>query len=177
MKPIAPWIATLLAAVVSPAAAGQQTPQAAPPGPPPAVAAAPSTASAAEIAAERAKYAGEIRKQIAGREQEPAETVFKNIQVMKGMPAEKLVRAMEMGFGPALGVSCTHCHVPGKWESDEDPAKKIAREMMAMNRAINEQYLKKIEGLKGPNPAVSCTTCHRGQVKPALSLPPPPQAR
>ncbi len=66
---------------------------------------------------------------------------------------------------------------PGKWESDEDATKKIAREMMAMTKAITEQYLKKIEGLKGPNPAVSCTTCHRGQVKPALSLTPPAQAR
>ena len=162
-------------AAVSIRAAGQPAPKAAPPG----TAAAPpaaSTASPDDVAAERAKYAAEVRGQIAGKEQQPAETVFKNIQVMKGVPAERLVRVMEMGFGPALGVSCTHCHVPGKWESDEDPTKKIAREMMAMTRAITEQYLKKIEGLKGPNPAVSCTTCHRGQVKPAMSLA-PSQAR
>ncbi len=158
-------------------ASGQPTPQAAPPGTAATAPPAAATATPGELAAERAKYAAEVRKQIAGKEQEPAETVFKNIQVMKGMPAERLVRAMEFGFGPALGVSCTHCHVPGKWESDEDPTKKIAREMMAMNRAINEQYLKKIEGLKGPNPAVNCTTCHRGQVKPATSLSPPLQPR
>jgi hypothetical protein len=162
-------------AAVSIRAAGQPGPKASSPGTPAAPPAA-STASPADVAAERATYAAEVRKQIAGKEQLPAETVFKNVQVMKGVPAERLVRVMEAGFGPALGVSCTHCHVPGKWESDEDTTKKIAREMMGMTRAINEQYLKRIEGLKGPNPAVSCTTCHRGQVKPALSLA-PPQAR
>jgi hypothetical protein len=167
---------TCALAAVSIGASGQPAPQAAPPGTP-AAAATPSTPSPAEVAAERAKFAAEVRKQIAGKEQQPAETVFRNIQVMKGMPAERLVRVMEMGFGPALGVSCTHCHVPPMWESDEEPAKKIARQMMAMTHAINDQYLKKIEGLKGPNPTVNCTTCHRGQVKPATSLGPPAPGR
>ena len=170
MKAIVARVALVLAGAVPLGAAAQ-------PAAPSTASPAPQTASAADIAAERAFFAAEVKKAITGKEKEPAETVFKNVQVMKGMPAERLLRAMEFGFGPALGVSCTHCHVPGKWDSDEDPTKKIAREMMAMNRAINEQYLKKIEGLKGPNPAVSCTTCHRGQVKPALSLAPPPQAR
>ena len=170
MKAIPARLALVAAGAISLGAAAQ-------PATPSPAAPAPQAVSAADVAAERAKLAAEVKKMIAGKEQQPAETVFKNVQVMKGMPAERLLRAMEFGFGPALGVSCTHCHVPGKWDSDEDPTKKIAREMMAMNRAINEQYLKKIEGLKGPNPAVSCTTCHRGQVKPALSLASPPQAR
>jgi len=169
MKAIVARVALVLAGAVPLGAAAQKAaPSTASP--------APQTASAGDIAAERAFFAAEVKKAIAGKEKEPAETVFKNVQVMKGMPAERLLRAMEFGFGPALGVSCTHCHMPGKWESDEDPTKKIAREMMAMNRAINDQHLKKIEGLKGPNPAVSCTTCHRGQVKPATSMS-PPQAR
>jgi len=169
MKAIVARVALVLAGAVPLGAAAQ-------PAAPSTASPAPQTASAADIAAERAFFAAEVKKAIAGKEKEPAETVFKNVQVMKGMPAERLLRAMEFGFGPALGVSCTHCHVPGKWDSDEDPTKKIAREMMAMNRAINDQHLKKIEGLKGPNPAVSCTTCHRGQVKPATSMS-PPQAR
>jgi hypothetical protein len=169
MKAIVARVALVLAGAVPLGAAAQ-------PAAPSTASPAPQTASAADIAAERAFFAAEVKKAIAGKEKEPAETVFKNVQVMKGMPAERLLRAMEFGFGPALGVSCTHCHMPGKWESDEDPTKKIAREMMAMNRAINDQHLKKIEGLKGPNPAVSCTTCHRGQVKPATSMS-PPQAR
>jgi hypothetical protein len=161
------------AAALALRAAGQPALQNAPPGTP-AAAPAPSTPSPAEIAGERAEDAAEVRTAIAGKGQQPAETVFKNVQVLKGMPADRLLRVMEFGFGPALGVSCTHCHVAGKWASDEIPAKKIAREMMAMSHAINEQYLKKIEGLKGPNPTVNCTTCHRGQVKPATSLSPPP---
>jgi hypothetical protein len=40
---------------------------------------------------------------------------------------------------------------------------------------INGEMLKNIKNLKSENPVVNCTTCHRGQVKPALNLPPPVQ--
>ena len=35
-------------------------------------------------------------------------------------------------FAGALGVNCDHCHVPGRWESDEKPAKNTARLMMEL---------------------------------------------
>ena len=113
----------------------------------------------------------ELRKRIAGQENKPAEEVFKNIQLLKGVPAGRLLRVMELGYARSLGVNCTHCHVAGEWEKEDRPTKQIAREMAAMVRVINDEQLKKIKNLKSTTPVVNCTTCHRGQVKPALNLP------
>ena len=111
-----------------------------------------------------------LRKQIAGREQEPADTVFKNITMFKNSPAGRLLAVMETGFSRSLGVDCTHCHVTGEWEKEDKPTKQIAREMMTMTGQINRELLKKIKNLKSENPIVNCTTCHRGQTKPALNI-------
>ena len=141
-------------------------------------AAAPSPTPAppqTEKAFDQAAALAELRKSIAGKENEPAEKVFKNIQLLKGMPAARLLRVMEMGYSRSLGVNCTHCHVPGEWEKDERPTKQIARDMAAMMATINTQHLKQIKNLKSENPVVNCTTCHRGQTKPALNLPEPPK--
>ncbi|MDX1584447.1 MAG: hypothetical protein R3338_12685, partial [Thermoanaerobaculia bacterium] len=59
----------------------------------------------------------ELEERIEGRENEPAEEVFDNIRVMKGMPAERVLTIMTNGFAPALGVSCDYCHVEGDWAS------------------------------------------------------------
>lgn len=113
----------------------------------------------------------ELRKKLAGQETKPAEEVFKNIQLLKGMPAGRLLRVMEMGYAKSLGVNCTHCHVIDQWEKDDKSTKQIAREMAEMARVINNDHLKKIKNLKSENPVINCTTCHRGQTKPALNLP------
>ena len=112
-----------------------------------------------------------LRKAIAGQENKPAEEVFKNIQMLKGMPAGRLLRVMELGYARSLGVNCTHCHVADAWDKEDKPTKQITREMNAMVAVINNDQLKKIKNLKGPNSIVNCTTCHRGQTKPALNLP------
>lgn len=117
-----------------------------------------------------------LRKSIAGKENEPAEKIFKNIQLLKGIPAARLLRIMELGYAKSLGVNCTHCHIPGQWEKEDKPTKQIVREMAAMMAAINNDHLKKIKNLKSPNPVINCTTCHRGQTKPALNLPEPPKS-
>ncbi len=128
-----------------------------------------------QTAFDQAAALADLRKSIAGKENEPAEKVFKNIQLLKGVPAARLLRIMEMGYSRSLGVDCTHCHLPGTWEKDDKPAKQIAREMVTMVGAINNQHLKPIKNLKSENPMVNCTTCHRGQTKPALNLPEPPK--
>lgn len=119
----------------------------------------------------------EILKQIEGKENQPAETVFKNLQILKQMPAGRLLRVMQMGFSNSLGVSCAHCHVQGDWDKEDKPQKQITREMMKMVGTINGDLLKNIKNLKGLNPGVNCTTCHRGQVKPALNLEEPKPAK
>ena len=124
-----------------------------------------------ELAAEREKYVQEVLAAIKGREKEPAEAVFKNIQRFKGVPAGRLPMIMSMGFSRSLGVSCTHCHVPGEWDKEDKPQKQIAREMAALADKISRELLPAIKNLDSKQPLVNCTTCHRGEVKPALNLP------
>ena len=145
------------------------TPPADAPAPTPQAAAPSTSAPAPDQATQwRAQKAAEVLETIKGRENEPAEAVFKNIQVLKGVPAGRLVRIMEMGWGRALGVGCGHCHVVDDWANEQKNEKQITREMAAMTGRINEQ-VRAIPNLS-PNPSVNCTTCHRGQVKPALDL-------
>lgn len=120
-------------------------------------------------AAENAKYVAELKAKIAGKEKAPAKEVFKNLKLLGDMPAERLLGVMDGGFSKSLGVSCTHCHNPAAWDSDEKDAKQIAREMGALSRSIRDQ-LKAIDKLGNRNPTVNCTTCHRGNTKPATSL-------
>ncbi len=114
-----------------------------------------------------------LREQIKGHEKEPAPQVFKNIKVMTGTTAERLLAVMEFGFARSLGVDCTHCHIPDNWAAEDKPEKQITRDMSAMNTTINKELLKNIKNLKSQNPIVNCTTCHRGEVKPATNLPAP----
>jgi hypothetical protein len=132
-----------------------------------------ATPTPAGPAFDQAAAIASLKEQIKGRENDPATAVFKNIKTMTSVPAGRLLSIMEFGFGRSLGVDCTHCHMAGKWESDEKPEKQIARDMSDMTTRINKELLKNIKNLKSPNPIVNCTTCHRGQVKPATNLPAP----
>ena len=107
-----------------------------------------------------------ILRSIAGRENQPAESVFKNIKILKGVPAGRLVNIMNMGFGRSLGVSCGFCHVPGKWDLDDKEEKNTARLMFAMVQTINRDYMSKVPNDRGAPPVVNCFTCHRGNAKP-----------
>jgi hypothetical protein len=150
-------LVTMGAAVVS-----QQPPPVRPPGEPPRVTEAPFDQAAA---------VAQLERQIAGKEDLPATEVFKNITQYKGVTAGRLLRIMDFGFSRGLGVTCTHCHVAGEWDSDQKATKQIARDMSRMTAAINTDLLKKIPNLRSSNPAINCTTCHRGQRRPALELP------
>lgn len=115
---------------------------------------------------ERPPQIRQLEKQIAGREQLPAEQVFANIQIFKGMPAQRVLRVMELAFVPNLGVQCSHCHVEGNWASDDRPTKAIARGMWRLREETQEQ-VRKITGK--PDVAVTCYTCHKGQPRPAFA--------
>ena len=117
-----------------------------------------------------AKAIAELEASIKGRENAPAESVWKNVKGFKGMPAGRLLKVMDMGFSKSLGVNCLHCHSPKDYASDDKRPKRVAREMMAFSRAVNTQ-LREVKELESKEPAINCTTCHRGQVKPALNLP------
>jgi hypothetical protein len=121
---------------------------------------------------DQAAALAKLREQIKGKEKDPASNVFKNIQMLKQVPAGRLLSIMENGYSRSLGVDCTHCHVSAKWESEDKPEKQIARDMAGMVGRINGELLKGIKNLKNASPTINCTTCHRGEVKPALNLTP-----
>ncbi len=53
------------------------------------------------------------------------EAVFKNIQVLKGVPADQLIPAMRF-MTASLGVECSYCHVQDHFEKDDKKPKEIA---------------------------------------------------
>jgi hypothetical protein len=129
-------------------------------------------------AARRDSGAASVLRSIAGRETQPAESVFKNIKILKGIPAGRLVNIMNMGFGRSLGVSCGFCHVPGKWDLDDKEEKNTARLMFAMVQTINRDFISKVPVDTGaPRPVVNCMTCHRGNPRPMGPDGPPPGNR
>ena len=128
--------------------------------------------------ARRDSAAANVLRSIAGRENQPAESVFKNIKIFKGVPAGRLVNIMNNGFGRSLGVSCGFCHVVGKWDLDDKEEKNTARLMFAMVQTINRDYISKVpRDSTGPQPVVNCFTCHRGEPRPLGPGGPPPGGR
>jgi hypothetical protein len=138
----------------------------------PAMADDPSTSRPPKPPFDQAAALDALRAAIKGREEEKSSAVFKNVQVLGDVPAGRLLKIMEGGWSGSLGVSCDHCHIPGRWEADDVPGKDIARDMAKMTRTINAELLASIEGLKSnpEKPMINCTTCHRGQVRPATSM-------
>jgi outer membrane lipoprotein-sorting protein len=88
----------------------------------------------------------------------PAEQQFKNIQVLKGVPADQIVPAMQF-ISSSLGVQCEFCHVRGAFEKDDKKTKQTARKMIEMQMAIDR------DNFKGEQ-AVTCFSCHRGAENP-----------
>jgi photosynthetic reaction center cytochrome c subunit len=87
-----------------------------------------------------------------------AEEQFKNIQVLKGVPADQLIPAMQF-ITASLGVECDFCHVQGAFEKDDKKPKQTARKMMEMMFAVNK------ENFDGHR-EVTCYSCHRGSTDP-----------
>lgn len=101
----------------------------------------------------------------AQQKQALAEDVFKNIQMFKGMPAARVIPAMDALTG-LLGVDCTYCHTPHEWEKDDKPAKPTARKMFEMIDYLNNEHF-------GGQNRISCWTCHHGHAKPPAMSPDP----
>lgn len=87
-----------------------------------------------------------------------AEQQFKNIQVLKGVPAEQLMPTMQF-ISASLGVECDFCHVDRQMDKDDKKEKQTARKMITMQLAINR-------GNFDGNVQVTCHTCHRGSLHP-----------
>jgi hypothetical protein len=138
--------------------------------PPPAAAPAAATVATNPVTdsliKDRTQHVNDVLATITGKEDLPAEQVFKNIKMLKGMPANRVLAIMNRGYSNSLGVSCSHCHLIGEYDREDKPTKQIARDMSAMVTTINGTLLKQIQNLKSPNPTVNCGTCHNGRARP-----------
>ena len=87
---------------------------------------------------------------------------FKNIKVLKNLPAEKLIPTMRE-WNASLGVKCDFCHVPGPnhtgFERDDKPTKRVARTMVTMMADLNRHQ-------KPLNNRATCYLCHHGRPEP-----------
>lgn len=94
-----------------------------------------------------------------------SEQFFKNIQVLKGQPAELMVPSMQY-MEISLGVHCVYCHDDDntKRELDTKPTKATARRMIQMVMDVNKNTF-------NGRAAVTCYTCHRGHTRPDAVLP------
>lgn len=95
---------------------------------------------------------------VSAQDTRPAETVYRNIKVMTGVPANQLIQGMHF-IRAALGVDCEHCHVAGQFDKDDVPLKDKARAMYTMMNEINRTSF-------GGRQVVSCYTCHKGHATP-----------
>jgi len=91
--------------------------------------------------------------------QQMAEEVFKNVQVLKGIPVNQFMDTMGF-FSAALGVNCTGCHVAESLQdwakfAEDIPRKRMARGMIQMINGFNKTGF-------GGRRALTCWTCHRG---------------
>jgi photosynthetic reaction center cytochrome c subunit len=109
--------------------------------------------SAKTPTASSARLAQEVRE----TQNETAGQVFKNIQILKDIPASKLEAAMDF-MATSLGVDCSFCHTSDR-ESDEKSTKLTARKMIVMTSNINKQSFSGFS-------VVNCYTCHRGRTEP-----------
>jgi len=91
-----------------------------------------------------------------------APEVFKNIQVLKDLDADKLQPSMQF-IAASLGVECTFCHVQENgqvvYDKDDKREKATARHMMQMTMDVNKSTF-------NGNRGVTCNTCHRGATSP-----------
>jgi photosynthetic reaction center cytochrome c subunit len=90
-----------------------------------------------------------------------AEEQFKNIQALKGIPAEQVIPSMQF-IAASLGVECEYCHVEHAFEKDDKKPKVTARKMIGMMLAINKDNF---EG----HGEVTCYSCHRGSKDPVAT--------
>ena len=100
-----------------------------------------------------------VRNDVEGVPTKKAEENFKNIDVLRGLPAAQVTPAMQF-IAASLGVDCQFCHVEGHFDRDDKKTKRTARAMMRMVASINGG---RFDGQR----QVTCYSCHRGRSTPS----------
>src|SRR5882762_4796843 len=91
-----------------------------------------------------------------------AEDVFKDIQVLKGIPVREFMNTMGF-FSASTNLNCIDCHSPESESLEgyaiDTPRKQTARRMVLMVNQINQSNF-------GGRRLVTCYTCHRASDRP-----------
>jgi hypothetical protein len=91
-----------------------------------------------------------------------AEDVFKNVQLLRGIPVKEFLGTMGF-FSAATGMNCIDCHEPQGEGLEayalDTPLKQTARKMIVMVNALNRANF---DGQR----KVTCYTCHRASERP-----------
>ncbi|HTB16409.1 MAG TPA: photosynthetic reaction center cytochrome c subunit family protein [Bryobacteraceae bacterium] len=102
-----------------------------------------------------------------GSQEKPqtADQVFKNVQVLKGIPVDDFMDTMGL-MSASVGYDCSECHIGAgtdkvNWAADNGP-KIIARRMVTMVAAINK------DNFQGRQ-VVTCWSCHHGRDRPSTT--------
>ena len=93
------------------------------------------------------------------------DTVFKNVQALKGIGVDDFMLTMGI-MSAAVGSDCVGCHPSAgtdkvDWAFDT-PRKRTARRMVLMVQSINRDNF-------GGRQVVTCWTCHRGRDRPVIT--------
>ncbi len=94
-----------------------------------------------------------------------SDQVFKNIQVLKGIPVDDFMETMGI-MCASLQFDCSDCHTNAgtekvDWAADT-PRKRMARTMVNMVTNINKENF-------GGRQLVTCWTCHRNRDRPLVT--------
>jgi len=106
----------------------------------------------------------EVPAQPAAFDKQPlAEDVFKNVQVLKGIPVSEFMATMGF-FSASVGLNCVYCHVAESlqdWQkfAEDVPRKRMARTMIQMVNTINKSNF-------GGRRVITCYSCHHGNERP-----------
>jgi hypothetical protein len=91
-----------------------------------------------------------------------AEDVFKNVQLLKGIPVKEFMNTMGF-FSAATNLNCIDCHSPQSESLEgyaiDTPLKQTTRKMITMVNTLNKANF-------GGQPKVTCYTCHRATDRP-----------
>ena len=100
----------------------------------------------------------------ANAQQKPllAEDVFKNVQLLKGIPVKEFMNTMGF-FSAATNLNCIDCHSPQNESLEgyaiDTPLKQTTRKMITMVETLNKANF-------GGQRKVTCYTCHRATDRP-----------
>jgi Photosynthetic reaction centre cytochrome C subunit len=94
----------------------------------------------------------------------PADSVFKNVNTLKGKSVEQLLSIMN-NWGHSLGVTCKFCHDVNDWSSDKSRNYKRTIEMVDMTAMLNKDVFSKLKNFRQPV-VMSCIGCHNEMKEP-----------